>query len=166
MTVYWRWGVKDLTNQNLHTTLTAYTLAWDTENWCCRILLLRQKLHCCTFNWWPKSGDTITNGQYMNYQTIINWQFRLLLKFSFRITHFDSRDTISETKHLVSVDVSRLVLRFGKASISHYLTKKTLQDVCFKTSGSSILCRYWSTVWKVVRCTRRNYWMNRNWIFQ
>ena len=40
-----------------------------------------------------KSGDIITTGQYMNYQTFSNFQFRRLLKNSFHRIHIDLRDT-------------------------------------------------------------------------
>ena len=37
----------DLTNQNLLTTLSAYTLSWDTPTWLSTISLATQKFHCC-----------------------------------------------------------------------------------------------------------------------
>ena len=40
-----------------------------------------------------KGGDIITTGQYMNYQTFSNLQFRPLLKNSFHRIHIDLRDT-------------------------------------------------------------------------
>ena len=43
-----------------------------------------------------KGGDIITTGQYMNYQTFSNLQFRPLFKNSFHIIHFDLRDPSGE----------------------------------------------------------------------
>ena len=37
----------DLTNQNLLTTLSAYTLSWYTPTWLSTISLATQKFHCC-----------------------------------------------------------------------------------------------------------------------
>ena len=47
-----------------------------------------------------RTGDLITAGQYMKYQTFINWQFRPLLKNSFHSIHTDLRDTSGEKNHL------------------------------------------------------------------
>ena len=43
-----------------------------------------------------KSGDIITTGQYMNYRTFSNLQFRLLLKNYFHSIRIDLRDTFGE----------------------------------------------------------------------
>ena len=50
-------------------------------------------LRCFPFIWKLKSGDIITTGQYMNYQTFSNLQFRPLLKNFFHSIHIDLRDT-------------------------------------------------------------------------
>ena len=67
-----------------------------------------------------KSGDIITTGQYMNYQTFSNLQFRPLLKNSFHSIHIDLRDTSGEKKPFVSVGITRLVLMFRKACNIHF----------------------------------------------
>ena len=54
--------------------LIEYTIAGDTK-----VPLLR----CLPFISKLKSGDIITTGQYINYQTFSNMQLRLLLKFFF-----------------------------------------------------------------------------------
>ena len=41
------WEEKDLTNQNLLTTLSAYTLSWYTRTWLSTISLVTQRLPCC-----------------------------------------------------------------------------------------------------------------------
>ena len=46
-------------------------------------------LGCFPFISKLKSGDIITTGQYMNYQTFSNLQFRRLLKNSFHSIHID-----------------------------------------------------------------------------
>ena len=50
-------------------------------------------LRCFPFIRKLKSGDIITSGQYMNYRTFSNLQFRPLLKNSFYSIHIDLRDT-------------------------------------------------------------------------
>ena len=60
----------------------------------------------------------------MNYQTFSNLQFRQLLKKFFHSIHIDSRDTSGEQTPLVSVDITRLVLMFRKASNIHFQPKK------------------------------------------
>ena len=53
-------------------------------------------LRCLHFISKLKRGDNITTGQYMNYQTFSNLQFRPLLKNSFHSIHIDLRDTSGE----------------------------------------------------------------------
>ena len=50
-------------------------------------------IRCFPFISKLKGGDIITTGQYMNYQTFSNLQFRPLLKNSFHSIHIDLRDT-------------------------------------------------------------------------
>ena len=63
-----------------------------------------------------KSGDIINTGQYKNYQTFSNLQFRRLLKNSFHSRHIDLRNTSGEKIPFVSVGTTRLVLMFRKVS--------------------------------------------------
>ena len=63
-----------------------------------------------------RGGDIITTGQYMNYQTFSNLQFRTLLKNSFHSIQIDLRDTSGEKITFVSVGITRLVLMFRKVS--------------------------------------------------
>ena len=67
-----------------------------------------------------KGGDTITTGQYMNYQTLGNLQFRPLLKNIFHSIHIDPRDTSGEKIPLVSVGITRFVLVFRQESTIHF----------------------------------------------
>ena len=62
------------------------------------------------------SGDIVTTGQYMNYQTISKLQFRPLLKKSFHSIHIDLRDVSGEKIPFVSVGITCLVLMFRKTS--------------------------------------------------
>ena len=66
-----------------------------------------------------KGGDIITTGQFMNYQTFSNLQFRHLLKNFFHSIHIDLRDTSKKTP-LVYVGIFRLVLMFRKVSNIHF----------------------------------------------
>ena len=77
-------------------------------------------LRCFPFISKLKGGDIITTGQYMNYQTFSNLQFRRLLKNSFHSIHIDLRDTSGEKIPLVSVGITRLVLMFRKVSSIHF----------------------------------------------
>ena len=89
-------------------------------------------LRCFPFISKLKPGDIITTGQYMNYQTFSNLQFRPLLKNSFNSIHLDLENTIGEKIPLVSVGITRLVLMFKTSStfISKLkdVTKWLLQD--------------------------------------
>ena len=67
-----------------------------------------------------QSVDIIPTGQYMNYQTFSNLQFRPLLKISLHSSHIDLRDTIGEKIRFVSVGITRLALMFKKTSNFHF----------------------------------------------
>ena len=95
----------------IYTDLIEYIIVGDTKT-----TLLR----CFPFISNLKAGDIITTGQYMNYQTFSNLQFRPLLKNSFHSTHIDLRDTSGEKIPFVSVGITRLVLIFRKASNIHF----------------------------------------------
>ena len=77
-------------------------------------------LRCFPFISKLKAGDIVTTGQYMNYLTLSNLQFRLLLKTSFHSIHIDLRDTSGEKIPFVSVGITRLLLIFTKASNIHF----------------------------------------------
>ena len=66
-----------------------------------------------------KSDDIMTTGQYMNYQTFSNLQFRRLLKNSFHSIHNDLRDTSGKKICFISVGITRLVLMYRKVSDIH-----------------------------------------------
>ena len=80
----------------IYSDLVEYNIVRDTK-----VLLLR----CFPFISKLKGGDIITTGQYMNYQTFSNLQFRPLLKNSFHSIHIDLRDTSGE-KYPLCVFVS------------------------------------------------------------
>ena len=75
---------------------------------------------CFTFISKLKGGDIITSGQYMNYKTFSNLQFRPLLKNSFHNIQIDLKDTSGEKNSFVSVGITRLVLMFRKVSNIHF----------------------------------------------
>ena len=77
-------------------------------------------LRCFPFMSKLKGGDIITTGQYMNYQTFSNLQFRPLLKISFHSIHIDLRDTSGEKRPFVSVGITRFILMFRKVSNIHF----------------------------------------------
>ena len=91
----------------IYSDLKEYNIVGDTKAPLLRCFLFISKL---------KGGDIITTGQYMNYQTFSNLQFRPLLKNSFHGIHIDLRDTSGEKVPFVSVGITRLVLMFRKVS--------------------------------------------------
>ena len=80
----------------LYTDLIEYNFVGDTK---------APLLRCFPFISKLKAGDNITTGQYMNYQTFSNLQFRPLLKIFFHSIHIDLRDTSGE-KHRLHLSVS------------------------------------------------------------
>ena len=95
----------------IYTDLIEYNIVGDINASLLRCFPFISKLTC---------GDNITTGQYMNYQTFSNLQFRPLLKNSFHSIHIDLRDTSGEKIAFVSVSITRLVLMFQKASNIHF----------------------------------------------
>ena len=77
-------------------------------------------LRCFPFIWKLKPGDIKTTGQYMNYQTFSNLQFRPLLKNSFHSIHIDLRDSSGEKIPFVAVGITRLVMMFRKVANFHF----------------------------------------------
>ena len=89
----------------IYTDIVEYNFVGDTKAPLPRCIPFISKL---------KSGDIITTGQYMNYETFSNLQFNRLLKNSFHSIHIDLRDTSGEKIRFVSVGITRLVLMFRK----------------------------------------------------
>ena len=67
-----------------------------------------------------KSGDIISTGQYMNYQSFTNLQFKKLLKNSFHSISIELRDGTGEKIPFVSVGITRVVLLFRKILNNHF----------------------------------------------
>ena len=95
----------------IYSNLVEFSIVGDTKG---------PLLRCFPFISKLKGGDIITTGQYMNYQTFSNLQFRPLLKYSFHSIHIDLRDTSGEKITFVSVGITRLVLILRKASNIHF----------------------------------------------
>ena len=94
----------------IYTDIVEYNIVGDTNV---------PLLHCFPFISKLKSGDIVTTGQYLNYQTFSNLQFKLLLRNCFHSIHSDLRDKPGEKIPVVSVGVIRLVLIFRKVSDIH-----------------------------------------------
>ena len=107
----------------IYSNIVEYSIVGDTKAPLLRCFLFISKL---------KGGDIITTGQYMNYQTFTNLQFRPLLKNSFHIIHIDLRNTSGDKIPLVSVGITRLVLILEKPptfiSDTYDTTRWLLQD--------------------------------------
>ena len=104
----------------IYTDLIEYNIVGDTK---------APMLRCFPFISKLKAEDNITTGQYMNYQTFSNLQFKPLLKISFHSIHFDLRDTSGEKIPFVSVGITRLVLMFRKASNIQFQPKRRYKMV-------------------------------------
>ena len=95
----------------IYSDVVEYSIVGDTK---------APLLRCFPFISKLKGADIKTTGQYMNYQTFSNLQFRPLLKNSFHSIHIDLRDTSGEKTPFVSVGITRLVLMFRKVSSIHF----------------------------------------------
>ena len=95
----------------IYSDLVEYNIVGDTK---------APLLRCFSFIPKLKGGDNITTGQYMNYQTFSNLQFRPLLKKAFHSIHIDLRDTSGEKIPFVSVGITPLVLMFREVSNIHF----------------------------------------------
>ena len=71
----------------VYTDIVEYNIVGDTKAPLPRCFPVISKLN---------SVDSLTTGQYMNYQTFSNLQFRRLLKNSFHSIHIDLRDMSGE----------------------------------------------------------------------
>ena len=80
----------------IYSDIVEYNLVGDTKT---------PLLRCFPFISKLKGGDIITTGQYLNYQTFSNLQFRPLLKNSFHSIHIDLRDPFVE-KYSLYLSVS------------------------------------------------------------
>ena len=94
----------------IYTDIVEYNIAGDIK---------APLLRCFPFISKLKSGDIITTGHNMNYQTFSNLQFRRQLKNSFHSIHLDLRDTSGEKIPFVSVGMTRLFLIFRRISDIH-----------------------------------------------
>ena len=95
----------------IYSDLVEYSIAGDTK---------APLLRCFPFISKLKGGEILTTGQYMNYQTFSNLQFRHLLKNSFHSIHIDLRDTSGEKIPFLSVGITQFVLVFRKVSNIHF----------------------------------------------
>ena len=95
----------------IYSDIVEYNIVGDTK---------APLLRCFSFISKLKGGVIITTGQYMNYQTFSNLQFRPLLKNSFHSLHIELRDPFGEQVLFVSVGITRLVLMFRKVSNIHF----------------------------------------------
>ena len=91
----------------IYSDLVEYNIVGDTK---------APLLRCFPFIPRLQGGDIITTGQYMNFQTFSNLQFRPLLKNFFHSIHINLRDTSGEKIPFVSVGITRFVLMFRKSS--------------------------------------------------
>ena len=95
----------------IYMDLIDWNIVGDTKTPLLRCFLFISKL---------TAGDIITTGQYMNYQTFSNLQFRPLPEKSFHSIHINFRDNSVKKIPFGSVGITRPVLMFRKASNIHF----------------------------------------------
>ena len=108
----------------IYTDIVEYNFVGDTQAPLLRCFPFTSKLKC---------GDIITTGQYMNYQTFSNLQFRRLLKNSFNSIHIVLRETSGEKILFVSVGKPRLVLILRKDYDVFFVIKLVYEMVASNT---------------------------------
>ena len=95
----------------IYSDIIEYNIVGDTKT---------PLLRCFPFISKVKSGDIISTGQYMNYQSFTNLQFKKLLKNFFHSIKIKLRDSTGEKIPFVSVGITRVVLLFRKISNNHF----------------------------------------------
>ena len=95
----------------IYSDIIEYNIVGDTKT---------PLLRCIPFISKVKSGDIISTGQYMNYQSFTNLQFKKLLKIFFHSIKIELRDSTGEKIPFVSVGITRVVLLFRKISNNHF----------------------------------------------
>ena len=95
----------------IYSILVEYNIIGNTKAALLRCFLFISKL---------KGRDIITTGEYMNYQTFSNLQFRPLLRSLFQGIHINLRSKSAEKKPFVSFGDTQLVLMFRKVSKIHF----------------------------------------------
>ena len=103
------YDIVDIHSLMIYTDIVEYKIVGDAK---------APLFHCFPCISKLKPGDIICTGQYMNYQTFSNLQFRRLLKKSFHSIQIDLRDTSTSGEKIlfVSVVIIRLILMFRKVS--------------------------------------------------
>ena len=67
-----------------------------------------------------KSGDIISTGQYLNYHSFSNLQFKKLSKHTFHSFKIELKDSTGEKLPFLSLGNTGVVLLFGKISNTHF----------------------------------------------
>ena len=117
-------------------------------------------MRCFPFMSKVKSGDIISTGQYINYQSLTNLQIKKLLKNSFPSIKIDLRDSTDQQISFVSVSFTKFGLLFRKFSdnIFWFVLQTKL---CSKFSWNSPFFANKAT-WKRFWCSCANPWENCN----
>ena len=95
----------------IYSDIIEYNIVGDTKT---------PLLRCIPFISKVKNGDIISTGQYINYQSFTNLQFRKLFKNSFHSIEIELRDTTGEKIPFVSIGFTRVVLLLRKISDNHF----------------------------------------------
>ena len=85
-----------------------------------KFLKFRQYLQKTSYIHYQRSRKRKSTGQYMNYQSFTNLQFKKLLKNSFHTIKIELKDTTGEKFPFVSVRITRVVLLFRKILDNHF----------------------------------------------
>ena len=95
----------------INSDMIEYFIVGDTKN---------PLLRCIPFISKLKGGDTISTGQYMNYQSFSSLQFKKQLNIFFCGIKIELRDSTYEKIPFLSVGITLVVLLFCKISNNHF----------------------------------------------
>ena len=103
--------IKRIHSLMIYSDIIEYNIVGDTKT---------PFLRCIPFISKVKSGDIISTGQYIKYQSFTNLQFKKLLKNSFQSIKIELRDSTGEKNPFLSVGITQIVLLFRKISNNHF----------------------------------------------
>ena len=136
----------------IYSDIIEYNIVGDTKT---------PLLRCTPFISKVESGDIISTGQYMDYQSFKNLQFKKLLKNSFHSIKIELRDSTGEKIPFVFVGITRVVLLFRKISIIIF-EFSFIRNGCSKLSRFPYFLRTCKTTWKRFWSSCTNSWENCN----
>ena len=136
----------------VYSDITEYNIDGDTKTPFLRWILFISKV---------KSGDIISTGQYMNYQSFTNLQFKKLLKNSFHSIKIELRDSTGEKIPFVSVGTTELFSCFARFRMIIF-DLNFIRNGCSELSRFPYFLRTCKTTWKRIWSSCTKSWENCN----